>query len=128
MSMKDVPATLGGQQTGVAQFSGRRKVPRSKGTSLHDVPKKQQRTGEGEATGDTDADVTDLVAQVHLKLSAQLESRVRDLESATYCTLPSQRERHRERDARRSQRKLRVGNNPFRKKRTLAHLVLSLQC
>ena len=67
MSMKDVLATFGGQQTGDAPFSGGRKVPRSKGTSLNDVPKKQQRAG-GEATGDTDAEVMNLVAQVHLKV------------------------------------------------------------
>ena len=32
-------------------------------------------------------DVIDLISQVHLKLSTQLESRVRDVEAATYCTL-----------------------------------------
>ena len=34
-----------------------------------------------------DDDVTDLISQVHTKLSVQLESHVRDLESATHCTL-----------------------------------------
>ena len=29
----------------------------------------------------------DLISQVHLKLSVQLESRVRDVEAATHCTL-----------------------------------------
>ena len=29
----------------------------------------------------------DLISQVHLKLSTQLESRVRDVEAATHCTL-----------------------------------------
>ena len=32
-------------------------------------------------------DVMDLISQVHLKLSVQLESRVRDVEAATHCTL-----------------------------------------
>ena len=29
----------------------------------------------------------DLISKVHLKLSVQLESRVRDVEAATHCTL-----------------------------------------
>ena len=29
----------------------------------------------------------DLISEVHLKLSVQLESRVRDVEAATHCTL-----------------------------------------
>ena len=33
------------------------------------------------------ADVPDLIAQIHLKLSAQLGARVRDLEASMYCTL-----------------------------------------
>ena len=36
---------------------------------------------------DTDADVMDLATQVQLKLSTQLEWRVRDPETATCCTL-----------------------------------------
>ena len=54
----------------------------------NEVPRKQQRAG-GEAKGDTvDADVMDLATQVQLKLFfAQRESRVGDLEAATYCTL-----------------------------------------
>ena len=72
------------KQTGGAQFSGMRKPARSRGASSSDVPRKQQRAGEEEAV---DADVTDLITQVHLKLSAQLEARVRDLESSTCCTL-----------------------------------------
>ena len=48
----------------------------------------QQRAEEADAKGDTaDADVMDLVTQVHLKLSTQLKSRVEDLEVATYCPL-----------------------------------------
>ena len=39
------------------------------------------------ANEDMDEDVTYLISQVHMKLSVQLESRVRDSESATYCTL-----------------------------------------
>ena len=44
----------------------------------------------GEPKCDTvDADVMDLVTQVQLnvKLPVQLESRMRDMEEATYCTL-----------------------------------------
>ena len=33
------------------------------------------------------ADVMDLATEVQLQVSTQLESRVRDLEAATYCTL-----------------------------------------
>ena len=63
--------------------------------SSSDVPRKQQRAGEEEAV---DADVTDLITQVHLKLSAQLEARLRDLGSSTYLhSVPTKRERHRER-------------------------------
>ena len=62
-----------GQQTG-----GRKKLPRSGGTSLNDVPRMQPRAGEGEATGDTaDAEVGDLISQMqsNMKLSAQLQKR-----------------------------------------------------
>ena len=38
------------------------------------------------------ADVPDLIAQVHLKLSAQLEARVRELEASMCCTLFPPRE------------------------------------
>ena len=34
-----------------------------------------------------DVEVPDLISQMHMKLSAQLEPRVWDLESATYCSL-----------------------------------------
>ena len=34
-----------------------------------------------------DDEVTDFICQVHMQLSEQLESRVRELESATYYTL-----------------------------------------
>ena len=84
MSVKDAFASYGGPQAGGAQFSGRRKPARTRGTSSSDVPRKQQRAGEEEAV---DADATDLIIQVHLKLSTQLEARVRDLESSTCCTL-----------------------------------------
>ena len=71
-----------------ATFSGRRKPARSRGASQNEVPRKQQRAGEEEAKGDAeDADVMDLIIQAHQKHSTQLESRVRDLEAATYCTL-----------------------------------------
>ena len=43
-----------------AQFSERRKLPRSRGDSLNDAPKKQQ-AEVGEANGDTDAYVTDSI-------------------------------------------------------------------
>ena len=129
-TMRDAAATLGRQRTGDAPFGGRRKLPRSRGTSPNEVPRKQQRAGEREAKGDTaaDADVMDLVAQVHLKLCTRLESRVRDLEAATYQVLhsvPTKRQRHRERSARRRQSIPRVGNKPPRqRKRKLPHLVL----
>ena len=42
------------QQSGNAQFSQRRKLPRSRGGSLNDAPKKQQQA-------DTDAHVTDSI-------------------------------------------------------------------
>ena len=57
----------------------------SRGASSSDMPKKQQGVGEEEVV---DVDMTDLMIQVHLKLSTQLEAReLRDLEAATYCTL-----------------------------------------
>ena len=84
------------KQTGGAPFSGMRKPARN-GASSSDVPRKQQQTGEDEAV---DADVTDLITQVHLKLSTQLEARVRDLKSSTHLhSVPTKRERQRERDA-----------------------------
>ena len=43
----------GRQQNRGAQLSGRRKPARSRGVSQNDVPRKQQRAGEGEAKGDT---------------------------------------------------------------------------
>ena len=55
--------------------------------------------GGGEAKRDTaDANVMDLVSQLQLKLSVELESRVRDLLRSGPTN-----ERHRERDARRRQ-------------------------
>ena len=78
--MKEFFASFG------TQFSGRRETARSRGAPLNDVRRKQQRAGEEEEEA-ADADVTDLIAQVHLKLSTQLEARVRDLESPTYSTL-----------------------------------------
>ena len=44
---------------------------------------------ENQSVTRTDADVMDLVTQVQLnvKLPVQLESRMRDMEEATYCTL-----------------------------------------
>ena len=86
--MKEMMAAYGVQQNGRAKFSGRRKPARSRGASQNDVPRKQKRDGEEEAKGDAeDADVMDLITQAHQKLSTQLESRVTDLEAATYCTL-----------------------------------------
>ena len=87
-AMKEMIAAHGGQQNGRAQFSERWKPARTRGASQNDVPRKQQRAGEAEAKGDAkDVDVMDLITPVHLQLSAQLGSRVRDLEAATYCTL-----------------------------------------
>ena len=45
------------------------------------------RIGEEGANEEVENDVMDLISQVHLKLSVQLESRVRDAEAATHCTL-----------------------------------------
>ena len=45
------------------------------------------RIGEEGANGEMENDVMDLISKVHLKLSVQLESRVRDVEAATHCTL-----------------------------------------
>ena len=81
--MKEMIGAYEGQRSGGAQLSGRRSPARSRGASQNDVPTKQQRAGEGEASGDTDADVMDLATQVQRKLSTQLESRVRDLETET---------------------------------------------
>ena len=86
-------------------------------------PRKQQRPGEEEGV---DADVTDLIIQEHLKLSAQLEARLRDFESSRYLhSVPTKRERHRERDAKRRQVLQRQGGNQARhRKRKPTHLVL----
>ena len=53
MSMRKVLLSSGGQQTGGVPRNGRRRLPRSRGTSLNEVPRKLQRAGEGEAKGDT---------------------------------------------------------------------------
>ena len=87
-TMKEMIAAHGGHQNERAQFSERWKPARSRGASQNDVPRKQQRAGEAEAKGNAeDVDVMDLITPVHLQLSTQLGSRVRDLEAATYCTL-----------------------------------------
>ena len=53
------------QQNGAAHFNGRQRKPaRSRGAASIDATRKHERTGEEEAV---DADVTDLMAQVHLK-------------------------------------------------------------
>ena len=43
--------------------------------------------GEEGANEEMEDDVMDVISQVHLLLSIQLESRARDMEAATYCTL-----------------------------------------
>ena len=45
------------------------------------------RIGAEGANGEMENDVMDLISEVHLKLSVQLASRVRDVEAATHCTL-----------------------------------------
>ena len=108
-------AAYGAQQHGRAKFSGRRKSARSRGASQNDVPRKQQGAGEEEeAKWDAeDADVMDLIIQAHQNLSTQLESRVRDMEAATYCTVfPPERERHRDRNAKSRLVSQRRGNKP----------------
>ena len=76
-------AANAGQQNGDAHFTGRqRKSAKSRRAASGDAPRKHQRAGEEEAAH---ADVPDLMAQVHMKLSPQLEAL--DLEAATYCTL-----------------------------------------
>ena len=86
--MKEMMAAYGAQQNGRAKFGGRRTPAKTRGASQNDVPRMQQGAGEEEAKGDVeDADVMDLTTQAHQKLSTQLESRVTDLEAATYCTL-----------------------------------------
>ena len=116
--MKEIFASYG------TQFSGRRETARSRGAPLNDVPRKQQRAGEEEEAAD--ADVTDLIAQVHLKLSAQLEARVRDLESPTYSTLFVPKESDIVKEIQNAGRYYSdmVGKPTKRGKRKSAHLVL----
>ena len=94
------------------------KPARSSGSASSDAPRKPQRHGEEEAPY---ADVPDLMAQLHLKLSTQLEARVRDLETSTYCTLPTKRERHQERDARRRKDLQRHGGKPTKRWKEEVH-------
>ena len=76
------------QWSGERANSGRRgaKQGRSRGPPQYEGVKKH-RCGGGGASGDKDDDVTELITQVHMKLSVQQESHVRDLKSATHCTL-----------------------------------------
>ena len=69
--------------------------------------------------------VMDLATQAQRKLSTQLESRVRDLEAATDCTLfRTKRKRHRDRNTKRKQVLQRyVDKPPSQRKRTPTHLV-----
>ena len=89
-SIKENLAAFGGQHNGDALNNRRSRKTRSKGTASSDMPRKQQRVGKEEAI---EANVTNLVTQMHLKLSVQLESLMRDAEAATYCTqfLPKER-------------------------------------
>ena len=67
------------------------RLPRSRGPSLNEGPKQQRTAGGGRTNEDFDKEVTDLIAQVHL--NTKLESGMRDMESATYCTLFLPKER-----------------------------------
>ena len=49
--------------------------------------KGKHRVGEDGANEDVDDEVTDLISQVHIKRTVQLESRMRSMEAATCCTL-----------------------------------------
>ena len=122
--MKEALVSYGGQQTGDAPYTGRtRKPARSRGASSSDVPRKQQRSGEEKAA---DADVTDMIAQEHLKLSTQLEARVRDLESATHCILflPTESDTVKEMQKRRQVLQRHGGKPTKRGQRRSTHLAL----
>ena len=124
MTLKEAFAPFGVQQTGDAQFSGRaRKAARSKGAASSDAPTKHQRAGEEEVV---DAEVLDLTAQVNLKLSTQLEARVRDLVASTCCILFLPKESNIVKDMQHAGRihSDMVENQPRVIKRKSTHLVL----
>ena len=77
MSIIESDASCGGQQSGDV------------GAHWSEAPRKHQEAREEEVA---EADVVDLVLQVHAKLTVQLESRMRDVEASMYCTvlLPSE--------------------------------------
>ena len=125
MTLKEAYAAYAGQQHGDAPHSGRTRKPvRSRGAAPSDAPRKHQRAGEEEATCE---DVLDMIAQVHLELSTQLEARVRDLGSSTYCILFLPKiERHGARNANHRQDLQRHGGKQARSgKRKCTHLVLN---
>ena len=85
--------------------------------------KKKHPVGEDE---DMEEEVTDRISQVQSMLMVQLESRVRDVESATDCTLfPPRTSAFRDRNAKQRQNLQRHGNEPTSQgKRKPAHPVL----
>ena len=80
--MKDVVTPFGGHRNGERARRGRRRTKQVKsgGPTQDEGGKKHRGGGGGGASGDVDDDVTDLITQVH-------HEELRDLESATYCTL-----------------------------------------
>ena len=85
----DAFVTLRGQQTGGAHIRGRRQTLSGSREPTQDDGGEKHRVGGGEANGDMDADVRDLISQAQLntKLSVHFESHVSDMESATCCLL-----------------------------------------
>ena len=74
MSIKEL-CVLQWHQFGDASYVGQRKAARS------DAPRKHQKAGEEEGMG---TEAADLALQVQAKLTVQLESRMRDIETTMY--------------------------------------------
>ena len=74
-TLREAIATKERKRTGDAPFSIRRgKIPTITGTSLNDPSKKHRAAGGGE-NEDTDAELMEMISQVHfnMKLSVQLK-------------------------------------------------------
>ena len=74
------------QPSGERQTNGRREKSSAE-DHKREMAKNEHRIGEEGANEEMEDDVMDVVSQVNFLLSVQLESRARDMEAATCCTL-----------------------------------------
>ena len=86
MSVKDAFASCGQHQTGGAKFSGRRKLPRSRGASLNDVPKKKKKQQRPGANEDMDEEMADLNPSSLRNERSGRKSRPQIERRNTFCT------------------------------------------